>query len=104
MEMNQKLIEHSADINSQNRIGWMPSHIASQLNQPNNEVIRFLLGLGIDVNARARDGSTALHEVSAYGTLEVVRLLLGHGARVEIKGNLAPVGTGFDRPNHESTT
>jgi hypothetical protein len=87
LEMVQKLIEYSADINALNVVGWTPLHVASQLNQPNIEVIRFLLGHGIIVNAQAKDGSTALHAASAYGTLEVVRLLLGYGARVEIKDN-----------------
>ena len=87
LEMIQKLIEHSADVNALNVVGWTPLHIASQLNHPNIEVIRFLLGHGINVNAQAKDGSTALHAASAYGTLEVVHLLLMYGARVEIKDN-----------------
>jgi len=85
--MIQRLIEHSADVNALNVVGWTPLHIASKLNHPNIEVIQFLLEHGIDVNAQAKDGSTALHAASAYGTLEVVRLLLMHGARVEIKDN-----------------
>ena len=87
LEMVQKLIEYGADINAQNRTGWTPLHIASRLVQPNIDVVQLLLERGVDVNARAQDGCTALHEASAYGTPEVVRLLLGYGATVETKSN-----------------
>jgi hypothetical protein len=85
--MVRKLIEYNADVNAQNRIGWTPLHIASRLVQPNIDVVQLLLERGVDVNARAKDGCTALHEASAYGTPEIVRLLLEHGANVEMKNN-----------------
>jgi len=47
--------------------------------------IEFLLKLGGDVNARDQEGSISLHEASKYGTPEVARLLLEHGADVEAK-------------------
>ncbi|KAF8492973.1 hypothetical protein F5888DRAFT_857262 [Russula emetica] len=87
LEMVRKLMEYNADVNAQNRIGWTPLHIASCLVQPNIDVVQLLLERGVDVNARAKDDSTALHEASAYGTPEVVRLLLEHGANVEMKNN-----------------
>ena len=85
LEMVQKLIEYKADINAQNLTGWTPLHIASRLVQPNIDVVQFLLEHMTDIDARAKDGSTALHEASAYGTPEVVHLLLAHGARVQVK-------------------
>jgi hypothetical protein len=87
LEMVQKLIEYNADVNAQNRIGWTPLHIASRLVQPNIDVVQLLLDHGADVNARAKDDSTALHEASAYGTRDVIRLLLVYGANVEMKNN-----------------
>ena len=87
--MVRNLIKYyHADVNAQNRIGWTPLHIASRLVQPNLDVVQFLLERGADVNAQAKDGSTALHEASAYGTPEVVRLLLEHGANAEMKSNI----------------
>ncbi len=50
-------------------------------------VIQLLLENGIDIDARAKDGSTALHAASAYGTLEVLRFLLERGASAEIRDN-----------------
>ena len=84
----RKLIRYNADVNAQNCIGWTPLHFASRLVQPNIDVIRLLLKYGVEVNAQAYDGSTALHEASAYGTPAVVRLLLEHGATVEVKNNI----------------
>ena len=78
---------YNADVNAQNRIGWTPLHIASRLVQPNIDVFRLLLEHGVDVNAAANDGSTVLYEASAYGTPEVVRLLLKYGARVGMRNN-----------------
>ena len=85
LEIVQKLIKYKANINAQNRIGWTPLYIASRLVQPNIDVIQTLLWYGVDVNAQAKDGTTALHEASAFGTAEVVRLLLEHGANAEMK-------------------
>ena len=85
LEMVQKLIEYNADVNAQNRIGWTPLHIASRLVQPNIDVVYSLLVQGVDVNAQAKDGPTALHEASAYGTPEVVRILLIYDAKADLK-------------------
>ena len=46
------------------------------------EVAGLLLEKGADVNARARNGYTSLHEACAYGQREVVKLLLKNGALV----------------------
>src|SRR5206468_13020670 len=49
-----------------------------------NEVHRVgvLLGYGADVNARSREGLTALHYAVRSGKLPLIRLLLDHGADV----------------------
>jgi ankyrin repeat protein len=41
-----------------------------------------LLEYGADVNAKTRDGLTALHLSAQNGHLEIVKLLLEHGADV----------------------
>lgn len=46
-------------------------------------VVRLLLENGADVNARAMDGSTPLHNASFLGTSKVC--LLKHGAHIEAK-------------------
>lgn len=43
-------------------------------------VVHLLLAGGVDVNAAARNGSTALHWAAGAGNLALVRILLEHGA------------------------
>src|ERR1039457_3059798 len=49
------------------------------------EVVQLLLDRGADVNARDRDGKTALHGASRFGHREVVELLLEKGIDVNAK-------------------
>jgi hypothetical protein len=48
-------------------------------------VARYLLGVGIDPNAGDNTGLNAIHWAANRGQLEVVRLLIGHGANLEIR-------------------
>jgi len=47
----------------------------------NDNIVKLLLGKGADVNAKAKDGWTALMIASRKGHQEVVNLLKAHGAR-----------------------
>jgi len=84
-EVVQKLIEYDADIDARDEDGWTPLIWASRgLYFKGVSVLRLLLERGADVNARADDdGYTPLHQASAWGALEVVRLLLEHFADIE---------------------
>lgn len=42
--------------------------------------VKLLIGAGANVNARANDGSTALHKAATIGKIEIIRLLLQAGA------------------------
>ena len=50
--------------------------------------VRTLLTQGLDVNARAGDGATALHWAAYRDQIELVRLLLGSGASVNATNDL----------------
>jgi ankyrin repeat protein len=73
------LLEHGADINVQNQLGWSPLHLAS-INGA-LDVGHLLLGHGADVQAKGNDGKTALQEAADRGYNEVVELLRKHGAK-----------------------
>jgi ankyrin repeat protein len=49
------------------------------------EVVRLLLGKGVDLAAQANTGQTALHWAVIGGQLEVVKLLLERGASLEAR-------------------
>jgi len=50
-----------------------------------SEVVQFLLEKGIDADWRNGDGQTGLHWATYGQHVEVVRLLLRHGARVDVR-------------------
>ena len=90
LEVVRKLIEYNpADINARNAFGTTPLHWTSDGRHfKDGSVLRLLLENGADIDAQDHDGRTPLHWASDVGALEVVRVLLEHGADdVEVKGN-----------------
>ena len=88
LEAVQVLIEHNADINSQNTVGETPLYTAILHYYPEGaivDVVQRLLELGADANACDHDQSTPLHQASSEGFLEAARVLLSYGAVVQHK-------------------
>ena len=87
LEAVQVLLEHNSDINSQSSSGATPLHwaLASGSNREENvvAVVRRLLEHGADPNILKHDDSSALHRASTCGWLEVARMLLSFGAKVD---------------------
>jgi ankyrin repeat protein len=83
------LLDHNTDVNSQDKKGKTPLYDTifqpvSYLEERAVGIVRGLLEHGADPNACDHDHSTTLlHQASFHGWLEVVRLLLGYGARVD---------------------
>ena len=42
---------------------------------------RYLIDIGADVNRKSVKGNTALHDCAESGSLEIMKLLIGSGAR-----------------------
>jgi len=97
--MVRVLLNYKADVNARSDMGWTAIHFVSQGHQgsviPNvyqslPDVARSLLEHGADVNAQSsgssRSGRTPLHVTMDFHTVEVVHVLLEHGANVDVKG------------------
>ena len=82
------LLEHNADINSQDTAGVTPLNwVVSERSWERKfmDMVRRLLEHGADPNIGNNDHRTPIHEALSQGLLEVARLLLIHGAKVDEK-------------------
>lgn len=61
-----------------------PLHLAARHGR--SQVVRQLIGLGCDVDARDDRDHTPLHRATFYGHLDTAALLLDHGAHTEVRG------------------
>jgi ankyrin repeat protein len=87
LEMVQILLEYGVDVNTQNDAGCTPLDFASRNGHRNDSrVVQLLIEHGADPNTRAsRSGFAPLHRASENGRIEVVRVLIEHGANVEVQ-------------------
>ena len=82
----EELTGFGANVNGQNLLsGITPLSMASLNNK--TEAVAFLLGKGANINAKSRDGGTALHGAAFLGHIETVNLLLSKGADPNIRNN-----------------
>jgi ankyrin repeat protein len=92
LEVVQLLLDHNADVNSQDKGGDTPLSITIFLpayaeEERGVDVVRRLLEHGADPNTCLRKQWTYIHQASSHGWLEVTRLLLIYGAKVDGKDN-----------------
>lgn len=77
LEMVQLLIRNHADPCVVSKAGSiLHSVIYSDIDRSNTEFIKFIIELGVDVDAQNEDGETALHLITSYGSLEEMSLIL----------------------------
>jgi ankyrin len=88
-EIVHLLLDHGADLeaNSEGDDGEKPIHQVSYGEYRSQEdgirVAQLLLERGADMNTRRKDQQTPLHLACYFGNVEIVRLLLDHGADPE---------------------
>jgi ankyrin repeat protein len=81
IEQINNALQHGANINFTNSIGWTPLHIASY--KSNVEVMKALLRhADININCTDSIGQTPLHIASSKDNLEIIKLLLNYGAHI----------------------
>jgi ankyrin repeat protein len=83
-ENARKLIEQGADIEAKDP-GTGASVLHYAVMRGNPDILQFLLGRGVDVNSRTRNGTTPLHTAVLYNRYEVAEMLLNKGAEVDAK-------------------
>ena len=109
IEAVQVLLEHNAGTNSPDYSGRTPlySVIHNTLSMAQLEIVQRLLEHGADPNLCGdRDShSVPLHEASSRGLLQVARLLLSYGAKVDAKNGegRTPFQVAASKGHHEIT-
>ena len=68
-------------------IGWLEGVTYERSAQENFEAVKMLLDLGLDPNARNRDGRTPLMAAALKGRNDVLLMLLDRGAKLDTRDN-----------------
>jgi hypothetical protein len=84
VETVRVLLGTSIDVHHVNNLGWtalLEAIVLGTDGPAHREIVRLLIARGSDVNARDREGTSALQLAQRKGQTEVVRLLRAAGAR-----------------------
>lgn len=82
LEIARLLLEHRADVNAVNVMGWSPLTVASQRGY--GGIVTLFVEESATVDARTSEQRTTLMFAAEEGHLEIVRLLLEHHADVNV--------------------
>jgi ankyrin repeat protein len=66
-------------------IGWVEGITYEWSPQATYEAVKMLIDLGLDVNAQADTGRTAMHGAAHKGRTDVIQLLYDHGAKLNVR-------------------
>lgn len=85
MEIVKYLVNNKADIEVPNRHGHTCLMISCY--KKHYEIARYLIKLGADINRKSLKGNTAMHDCAESGALNIMKLLLTHGAKMTPDSN-----------------
>ena len=77
------LLEHGANIDTQNKFGWTALMWAA--GEEKTETVKLLLKHGSNIEVKSSHGQTAIMLAAVQRETETVKLLLKHGANIEVK-------------------
>jgi ankyrin repeat protein len=123
LDLVRQLVLTSPDVNVSDKATDQTA-LSYAIENGNREMVRTLLGAGADINARSRDGQTAIMSLNRTANLDLVRDLLAAGADVNVRDRrgetpllsaatsssfaviqeLISYGAGMDAKNNEGTT
>ena len=66
-------------------IGWVEGITYEWSPEATLEAVKILIDLGLDVNARADTGRTAMHGAAHKGRTDVIQVLADHGAKLDVR-------------------
>ena len=66
-------------------IGWVEGITYEWSPEATLEAVKMLIDLGLDVNAQADTGRTALHGAAHKGRTDVIQVLADHGAKLDVR-------------------
>lgn len=66
-------------------VGWVEGITYEWSPEATLEAVKMLLDLGLDVNAQADTGRTALHGAAHKGRTDVIQVLVDHGAKLDVR-------------------
>ena len=66
-------------------IGWVEGITYEWSPKETYEAVKLLLELGLDVNAQADTGRTALHGAAHKGRTDIIQILADHGAKLDVR-------------------
>ncbi|KAK6532281.1 hypothetical protein TWF281_006472 [Arthrobotrys megalospora] len=87
-EAARTLIELGASVNGKNVHGWSSLEEAAFVSDNAVEMVKLLLDNGADIESYDTDGVSILNRAVIAGNKEVVRELMGRGARIDTKNKL----------------
>lgn len=82
LKAHPKLLESKVEYS-----GVTPLSCACMATNDNQEVIKYLIKMGANLNSRSRSGLSPLHIAAMRGRHEIVRILLAHGADPNLRDN-----------------
>ena len=72
-------------LNTADELGYTPLHYAAESGKP--DIVKVLIKVGADVDAKDKDGDTPLHITAFNGYTAIAKALLEAGAEVNAKNN-----------------